>query len=626
MPDLLPQYNQTSNSGRGFISSILARLPYINQSVRDITDTNPKYDLFSRLSKKREEYALRQSVIIGPEMQDNYNLGSIVIDNAYHQFIYAKLDTDKIRRLAEYRRMAGYAEVSDCLDEISDETVNIDDNDEIIKFKLKGDYPAEVKTEITKEFNRFIQVFDLENKGWGYFRQLLIDGEIFFENIISAQKPHLGIINIINIPSELINPVYDNVQNNLIQGFILRKPVTDELKNPSTPTSNNTIKAQQEQIIMLESRQITYVSSALWNEDKTIKLPFIENCRRSYKQLSLIEDSILIYRLVRAPERLKFVIDVGNMPPHKAEAYMQKLMHQYWNKKSYDSTKGGAQNIYDPQSMLDSYWFPRRTGESGSDVSVLQGGQNLGQLDDLMYFVNKLYKSLKVPVTRLNPNETFKDGNEILKEELRFAKFIVRLQQQFAYGIKSTFITHLKLKGWWKDYKIREKDINLKFNPPTNFFALREQQLFSIKQENFNNIVSNESISRTFAQRNYLNYTDSQISENMAWLRKDAALRWELAQIEAAGPNWREQQAALAQAAAGGAGGTGPGMSGAGGQNMSMMGGTGEEFPEFGASNATPAGPAGAAPAQGEMGTSNPSNAEKNNSPENQALNTPGSK
>lgn len=597
MPDLLPQYNQTATSGRNFISSILTRLPYVNQAVRDISDTNPKYELFSRLSKRREEYALKQSVIIGPEMRDDYNLGSIVIDNAYHQFIYAKIDTDKIRRLAEYRRMAGYAEVSDCLDEISDETVNSDDNGEVVKFKVNGDYTTEIKTEITKEFCRFVQVFDLENKGWGYFRQLLVDGELFFENIISHEKPHLGILNIINIPSELINPVYDNVQNNLVQGFILRKPVIEEPKNPSTPTSNVVMKSQQEQIIMLESRQITYISSALWNEDKTIKLPFIENCRRSYKQLSLIEDSIVIYRLVRAPERLKFTIDVGNMPPAKAETYMQRLMHQYWNKKSFDNTKGGATNVYDPQSMLDSYWFPKRTGETGSDVQVLQGGANLGQLDDLMYFVNKLYKSLKVPVTRLNPNESFKDGNEILKEELRFAKFIIRLQQQFAHGIKASFITHLKLKGWWKDYKLRERDINLKFNAPTNFFALREQQLFSIKQENFNSITANASISQTYAQRHYLQYTDAQISENMAWLRKDAALRWELAQIEAAGPNWREQQAALAQAAAGADGGApamGGGAPGGGG------GGGGGEFPEFGA----PAAPgAEGAPAPGAENT-----------------------
>jgi hypothetical protein len=339
---------------------------------------------------------------------------------------------------------------------------------------------------------------------------------------------------------------------------------------------------------MLEPRQITYIASGLWNEDKTIRLPFIENCRRSYKQLSLIEDAIVIYRLVRAPERLKFTIDVSNMPPHKAEAYMQRLMHQYWNKKSYDNTKGGAQNVYDPQSMLDSYWFPKRAGESGSDVQVLPGGQNLGQLDDLMYFVNKLYKSLKVPVTRLNPNETFKDGNEILKEELRFAKFIIRLQQQFAYGIKSAFITHLKLKQWWKDYRLKEKDLYLKFNPPSNFFAIREQQLFSIKQENFNNITSSDSIAKTYAQRYYLDYTDSQISENMAWLRKDAALRWELAQIEAAGPNWREQQAAMAQAAAGGGMGGGMGAAPAGG-----MGGGTSEFPEFGAAAGAP----GAAPA-----------------------------
>ena len=172
MPDLLPQYNQTASGGRNFISTLLTRLPYVNQAVRDITDTNPKYELFSRLSKRRDEYALKQSVVIGPEMADNYDLGNIIIDKAYHQFIYAKIDTDKIRRIAEYRRMAAYAEVSDCLDEISDETINLDDHSEVVKFNLRGDYASEVKAEITKErisirlSPEVLAAFKSTGKGW----------------------------------------------------------------------------------------------------------------------------------------------------------------------------------------------------------------------------------------------------------------------------------------------------------------------------------------------------------------------------------------------------------------------------------------------------------------------------
>jgi hypothetical protein len=282
--------------------------------------------------------------------------------------------------------------------------------------------------------------------------------------------------------------------------------------------------------------------------------------------------------MVRAPERLKFKIDVGNMPPAKAESYLKQLMQQYWSKQTYNSNTSspGAGNQYNPQTMLDSYWFARRNGEVGSDVELMPGGQNLGQLDDLMYFVNKLYKSLKVPISRLNPNEPFKDGAELLREELRFAKFIIRVQNQLASGLKEAFITHLKLRGWWRELKLNESYFNFRFTEPSNFFAIRQQQLLELKLKNFSDMSANDGISNTFAQRHYLDYSDTKIGENMEWKRKDAALRWELSQIETNGPNWREQIEAAENIAAGveSSGGT-IGSSGTSASSIPEFGGSG---------------------------------------------------
>ena len=597
MADILPQPNRQPDSGRSFVTSILSKLPYVQDVVE--TDTNnPKYELFDRLSKKRELKIMQQSVITGPymnkEFADYYNPGAITSDKGYHNFIYAQIDSDKTRRLAEYRRMAAFAEVADCLDEICDEFVNVDDEGKVlnIKFSSFNKLSVEERSELEKEFYKFINNYDLEHKGWGYCRQLLIEGELFFENIIHEKKKDLGIIGSLQIPGELINPVYDNIQNNVIQNFLFQKPISI-LNNPAAPNFQTNVtpaNALQHQIVTLQGNQITYINSGLWNEDMSIRIPYLENCRRAYKQLSLIEDSIVIYRLVRAPERLKFVIDVGNMPPAKAEAYLRQLMQQYWTKKTYDSqsnTGGGASNIYDPQSMLDSYWFARRTGEQGSDVQVLPGGQNLGELKDLMYFVNKLYKSLGVPLSRLNPEDQFRDGSEILREELKFAKTIIRIQNQFAKGLKDAFVTHLKIRNWWKEYKLHESYFDLTFVPPSNFFALRQNQNFELKLKNFNDISQNESISKTFAQRHYLNLSDAKISENMEWLRKDAALKWELEQIAGAGPNWREQYKAAEEA--------GKAASGEASTGFEAGGGT-SEIPEFGGGGETPAGEAEAAP------------------------------
>lgn len=583
MADLTPTANRVPDTSRNFVSQILQRLPYISGAVSADVG-NPKYELFDRLSKRRELGLMQQSVLTGPFMRNEYgeyyNPGSFVSDHAYHRYIYANIDTDKVRRLAEYRRMAAYAEISDCLDEIADEFITKDENDKVIHLNYTpySGLEEDTKHEVLKEFSRFIEVFDLEHKGWSYCKQLLIEGELFFENIIHEEKREKGVIGVLNIPGELINPIYDNIQNNVIQNFVFQKPISMQ-NDPAAALAQyqsltSPVNSLQQQIVTLQGNQITYIHSGMWNEDQSIRIPFIENARRAYKQLSLLEDSLIIYRLVRAPERLKFKIDVGNMPPAKAEAYLKQLMQQYWSKQTYNSSASspGAGNQYNPQSMLDSYWFARRNGEVGSDVEVMPGGANLGEIKDLMYFVNKLYKSLKVPVSRIDPDQPFKDGSEILKEELRFAKFIIRLQQHFAEGLKNAFITHLKLRGWWKELKLRESYFNLTFTEPSNFFALRQQNLFELKFKNFNEMSMNDGISNTFAQRHYLDFSDEKIGENMEWKRKDAALKWEIAQIESTGPNWREHIAA-AESAATAAGGGGGGMGGGGG---------GPEIPEFG--------------------------------------------
>ena len=596
MPEFKQSNTSSQNSNSSFVSQILQKLPYVAGAIT--TDvSNDKYELFDRLAKRQELKIMQQSVITGPHMRDSeyYNPGSFVSDHAYHKYIYANIDSDKIRRLSEYRRMSSYSEISDALNEICDEVIVKDENDKVINlnFTLNCSKNDEEKNELSKEFSKFISIFDLEHKGWMYARRLLVEGEVFFENVVHEENRERGIIGVLSIPGELINPVYDSIQNNVIENFVFQKPI-NLTQNPSSPLSQmqsniSPMNSLQQQIVTLQGNQVTYIHNSMWNDDQTIRIPFIENCRRSYKQLSLLEDSIIIYRMVRAPERLKFKIDVGNMPPAKAESYLKQLMQQYWSKQTYNSNAdtSGAGNTYNPQSMLDSYWFAKRNGEVGSDVELMAGGQNLGQLDDLMYFVNKLYKSLGVPLSRLNPNESFRDGAEILREELRFAKLIVRIQNQIAEGLKNSFITHLKLRGWWREFKLHEYDFDLNFNPPASFFAIRQQQLLELKLKNYSDMSQNDGISNIFAQRHYLEYSDSKIGENMEWLKKEAALKWELAQIEGSGPNWREQLEAATSAATEmqGSGGGGGGFSGSSIPEFGGGGGGGaEEAPEAGAS------------------------------------------
>ena len=577
---------KTSTFGRELMNYISSKLPYTGIDVAKLTDSlNPKYKYFEDTGVRRSEVLARHSISQNFDY-NNASLGQVTSDKHYSQVMYANIQKDKAARIRDYRIMGAFSEVANALDEICDESVNIDSaSSSCMNLKFKNISLSNFQMDaIQKEFLKYTSYFDFEHKGWGYFRQLLTEGEIYWEHIIHKDYPEEGILGVVQVPTELIDPVFSNVQNVMVKGFLYRKPKFDP---------NNPLKQIGVDFIPMDKNQITYVHSDVWNENKTMRLPFLENCRRAYRQLSMIEDSIVIYRLARAPERLVFNVDVGNMPAPKAEAYLRKLITNYWSSKTYDPNQGGIVQKFNPQSILDNFWFAKRAGSEGTSVTQLAGASNLGELEDLMYFVKKLYQSLKVPTTRLDPQDAFRDGTDMLREELKFARFIIRQQQLFAHGVKNSFITHLEMKGMWKDFNLKEDSLQLSFNVPTNFYELRESQKLELKVSNFGNLASNESISPTFAQKRYLGWTDIEVKANREFLRKDKELRWELTQIEQFGPNWKEMAAQQAQAAEAGAAGAPPpagGGGGGGGMPPAFTGG--------------PAGPEGAPPpeAGGEAG------------------------
>ena len=574
-----------STFGRSLMNYVNSYLPYQSYTVIDtISKLNPKFKSFQDTGSKRTEALSRQSVSSSSEYNDLSPSAFFNIDSNFSQYMYANVQADKIARIRDYRVMAAFSEVSEALDEICDEAINKNENGEIVLLEYtKEKFKTEIKKEIDEEFDKVINYFELERKGWEYVRSVLVDGELYWENIIHKEREEEGVLGVVSVPTELIDPIFGNVQNMMIKGFLLRKPVFDKT-NPS--------KIIDYALIPMDKNQITYVNSGIWNENKTMRIPFIENARRSYRQLSLIEDSIVIYRLARAPERLVFNVDVGTMPAPKAEAYLRKMIQDYWSKRTFDMDQSGQVNKFNPQSYLDNYWFAKRQGSEGTDVKSLPAGQALNSLPDLDYFLIKLYKALKVPVNRISPESAYNDGMSILREELKFANFIRRLQAQFSESIKNTFIVHLRLKGLWDKYDIKETDFNLNFVPPVNFYEMREAQKAEIKYTTFNNMTQNESISKTYAQKKYLKWDDQEILANRAFLKKDKELEFELAQIQANGGNWRgaavSGEMVEGQPLAAGAGGAIPGgegappPSGGGEAPPPAAGGGGEAPPNFG--------------------------------------------
>lgn len=570
---------RSSTYGRNLMSFIKNKLPYSNIIDPNNDQLNPKYRFFAKTGLRRTEALARQSISLSNEY-NNSPIGSFGKDTTFGDMMYANVQNNKEARLRDYRVMAAYSDVADALDEICDEAINTDDNGRagVITFK-DIDLTSDEKLLLEQEFYNYLEYFDLKTRGWQYFRQLLIEGELFFELVVHKDYLDKGVLGAINLPAELIDPVYNNIQNMMVKGFIYRKPIFST-KDPS--------KVERLEFVPLDENQVVYVNSGVMNETKNMVIPFLENARRPYRQLSLIEDAIVIYRLVRAPERLVFDVDVGNMSAPKSEAYLKKLMSQYWSSRTFDVDQTDVVKKFNPQSMLDAFWFAKRTGSQGTTVRQLEGGQNLGQLDDLMYFVKKLYRSLKVPTSRLDPNDSFKDGTEILREELKFARFIIRMQQRFAAGIKRGFITHLKFTGFWDKYDLAEQHIDVDLNVPTNFYQVRESQALELKSKNYQTFSNDEFISRTYAQKKYLGWSDPDILANREFLRKDAEFKWELEQISQSGPFWKEQ----AMSGTPEEGGMQPGEDSALGGEFSG----GEQPPDFGE------GPAvlGNQPAEGE--------------------------
>jgi hypothetical protein len=565
----MAEINGSTSFRQELMNYISSKLPYSGfDTTQMVQNLNPKYRYFEDTGMKRAEVLSRHSISQNFDF-NNETVGTVSSDKRYSEVMYANIQKDKLARVKDYRIMAAFSEVANALDEICDEVINIDQHSSsCLKLKYRNVNLSDFQKEtIEKEFLKYTNYFDFEHKGWSYFRQLLVEGEIYWEHIIHKDYVEEGVLGVVQVPTELIDPVFSNVQNVMVKGYLYRKPKFDP---------NNPLKQVGIDYIPMDKNQITYVHSDVWNESKTMRLPFLENARRAYRQLSMIEDSIIIYRLARAPERLVFNVDVGNMPAPKAEAYLRKLITNYWSSKTYDPDQAGIVQKFKPQSILDNFWFAKRAGSEGTSVTQLAGAANLGELTDLMYFVKKLYQSLKVPTTRLDPQDAFRDGAEMLREELKFARFIIRLQNIFASGLKNGFITHLQLKGMWKEYELKEETIHIEFNVPTNFYELRESQKLELKVSNFGNLASNESISPSFAQKRYLGWSDIDIKANREFLRKDKELRWELTQIENMGPNWKQMVAAQAEGGgASGEGGPPPGGGGGMGGGMGGMGGMG---------------------------------------------------
>ena len=374
-------------------------------------------------------------------------------------------DYELIRR---YRCMALHPEVDSAIEDIVNEAIVSDTNDTPVKVDLSNlDVSERIKTIIREEFSYILHLLDFNNKAHEMFRRWYIDGRLFYHKVIDVNAPERGLTDIRNIDALKIKPVREYIRRRPGDVPFSRKDNQVFSQEPAQPAVQEYFlynkrgmnytgrgamggtSGQQSNTIKIAKDAVTYVTSGLVDGNNGQVLSYLNKSIKALNQLRWMEDSIVIYRMARAPERRLFYIDVGNLPKHKAESYLRDVMARYRTKISYDQNTGEIKDDRKFMSMLEDYWLPRREGGRGTEVNTLPGGQNLGELADLEYFKDKLYKSLNVPASRMGEDSGFQLGksDNILRDEVKFAKFVGRMRKKFGYLFTDLLKSQLVLKG-----------------------------------------------------------------------------------------------------------------------------------------------------------------------------------
>jgi hypothetical protein len=416
------------------------------------------------------------------------------------------VDTDATARneyelIRRYRDMALHPEVDSAVDEIVNEFVVSDNNDSCVDINLENlDIGAGIKKKIRDEFDYVKRLMNFDNRAHEIIRSWYIDGRIFYHKVVDLDNPKKGICELRYVDAmkmrkvrQKLGKMGEGMDPNIkraVQGTALEHEwgnyIDYYLYNPRGYLRGGALgpvgDMSNSQGIKMAVDSIAFCSSGLQDLNKRMHLSFMHKAIKSLNQLRMIEDALVIYRLSRAPERRIFYIDVGNLPKVKAEQYLRDVMARYRNKLVYDASTGEIRDDKKHMSMLEDFWLPRREGGRGTEITTLPGGQNLGELKDVEYFKKKLYNSLNLPPSRLtDDNKGFNLGKttEVLRDELKFTKFIGRLRKRFGELFHDIVKTQLILKGVispedWDDMK---EHIQYDFLFDNHFNELKEKEM-----------------------------------------------------------------------------------------------------------------------------------------------------
>ena len=450
--------------------------------------------------------------------------------------------------IKKYRNMALHPECDTAIEHVVNEAIVSDLNDSPVEIDLDNlEVSASLKKVIRQEFKFIKDVLEFDKKSHEIFRNWYVDGRIFYHKVIDLKKPDEGLKEVRYIDPLKIKLMRIKPKDDKNIGMLpAAQPTGNDLANPITATAKDAEVVEfytyypqgtaqkfgnvQGKGVRIAKDAICHITSGLVDRNKHIGLSYLHKAIKSLNQLRMIEDSLVIYRLSRAPERRIFYIDVGNLPKVKAEQYLRDVMSRYRNKLVYDASTGEIKDDKKFMSMLEDFWLPRREGGRGTEISTLPGGQNLGELTDVEYFQKKLYRSLNVPESRIGADGGFNLGrsSEILRDELMFSKFVGRLRKRFSALFLDLLKTQLILKNIvsTEDWDLMSEHIQFDYLYDNHFAELKEAELMN---ERLNLMVQIEPYigtyySRDYVKRKILRQTDEEIMEMETEMEEENAM------------------------------------------------------------------------------------------------------
>ena len=444
----------------------------------------------------------------------------------------AKNDWDLIRK---YRTTAEAPECDQAIDDIISESVTADETDISVKVNLDGvDLSPSIKRKIVQEFGEILRLLEWKHKGHDIFRRWYVDGRIYYHKLVDEKSPRKGITEVRYIDPKFIKKVRlvekgEDTNNGKNGQYATSSPLVKRVQEfyifneagvyPGLTGIGTNSNSSQGQGLKISPDSITFVTSGIFNPTTKQVYGHLQKAIRPTNQLRMMEDALVIYRISRAPERRIFYIDVGNLPKPKAEAYLKDVMSRYRNKVVYDGSTGEVKDDRNQMSMLEDFWLPRREGGRGTEITTLQGGQNLGEMQDVEYFKEKLWRSLNIPVSRLQTDSGFNMGRsaEITRDEIKFTKFIQRLRKRFGGLFSDMLKTQLVLKGTLtlEDWDWHKESIVYDFYEDNHFFELKDAELLKDRIDQLQGVTEyvGTYFSTEWVRKNVLKQNQQDIEE-----------------------------------------------------------------------------------------------------------------